>query len=123
MICGARLCGRQRRFCSLQCKNADTNHRNQNYTRQQDRGLQRKLALIQKAGGSCTRCGYDRNVAALTWHHIDPATKSFHLDIRSLSNRNERSIRRELEKCVLVCANCHAEIHSPQLDMSRLDRK
>jgi hypothetical protein len=121
--CGANLSGRQRRFCSLKCKNADTNHRNQNYARQQERGLARKLVLIQEAGGACTRCGYDSNVAALTWHHLDPSTKSFQLDIRSLSNRTEDSIRRELVKCVLVCANCHAEIHSPLLDLGQVGCK
>lgn len=112
--------GRQRRFCSLKCKNADTNHRHQSYLNQQRRGLLRKLQLVAEAGGKCVACGYDRNLAALSWHHEDPGKKEFQLDLRSLSNRSERDIRRELGKCVLLCANCHAEIHSPTLDMHSL---
>ena len=98
VTCGAGLRGRQRRFCCLRCKNTDTNNRNQNYARQQERGLLRKRALVTEAGGACAKCGYDRNLAALTWHHIDPGTKSFQLDMRSLSNRTEQAIRRELAK-------------------------
>ena len=115
VTCQADLAGRQRRFCSLPCKNADTNNRHQNYVKQQERGLRRKLLLIQQAGGCCTQCGYLRNAAALTWHHLDPEAKSFQLDMRSLSNRCEREIMCELAKCVLLCANCHAETHAPHL--------
>ena len=115
VVCKAPLNGRQRRFCSLPCKNADTNHRNQRYACQQERGLRRKLALIEARGGRCFQCGYNRNIAALTWHHLDPGTKTFHLDLRSLSNRRESEIMEEVAKCVLLCANCHAETHSPLL--------
>jgi hypothetical protein len=69
------------------------------------------------AGGACSRCGYDANLAALTWHHSDPSTKAFTLDLRGLSNRSMAEIRSELGKCVLLCANCHAEVHFPQLSL------
>jgi hypothetical protein len=114
--------GRQRRFCSLRCKNADTNHRNQRYALQQERGLRRKLALLERYGRRCSWCGYARNMAALTWHHVDPATKKFQLDLRSLSNRSEREIQAEVTKCILLCANCHAEAHSPLLNLDLLGR-
>lgn len=107
--------GRQRRFCSRTCKNRDTNNRLQNYPAQQSRGLRRKLQLIAESGGGCTRCGYSRNVAALVWHHRDPGRKAFALDLRALSNRNEQDIREEIGKCRLLCANCHAEVHFPDL--------
>src|SRR5690554_6294020 len=115
VTCGAGLRGRQRRFCSRACKNSDTNNRHQNYASQQARGLRRKLELIDEAGGRCTRCGYRRNAAALTWHHLEPSDKRFNLDVRALSNRCETDIRTELAKCVLLCANCHAEEHFPLL--------
>jgi hypothetical protein len=112
--CHAPLSGRQRRFCSRECKNADTNHRHQSYVNQQARGLKRKLLLLAEAGACCTRCGYSQNLAALSWHHLVPEQKLFSLDLRSLSNRSEAEVRREVVKCVLLCANCHAETHWPQ---------
>jgi len=115
VVCRKLLAGRQRKFCSRGCKNKDTNQRHQSYACQQARGLRRKCLLIAEAGGRCTRCGYSRNLAALTWHHTDPAEKSFNLDMRALSNRSDGEVRTELAKCVLLCANCHAEEHFPDL--------
>jgi len=112
-ICSKPLRGRQRKYCSRACKNKDTNHHHQSYLAQQTRGLRRKLALMAEFGGRCMRCGYDRNHAALTWHHIDRASKGFELDMRSLSNRSETEIQNEVRKCMLLCANCHAEEHFP----------
>jgi hypothetical protein len=114
VTCHAGLVGRQRRFCSRRCKNRATNNRLQNYAAQNVRGMARKIALVHRFGGCCSRCGYARNSAALTWHHVDPAGKSFDLDLRSLSNRSEAQIESEVRKCVLLCANCHAEVHFPQ---------
>ena len=113
--CGAVLTGRQRRFCSRRCKNSDTNHRNQGYAKQQARGLARKLQLLAESGSRCSMCGYDRNLAALTWHHLEPGQKAFSLDMRSMSNRSEVEVRNEAIKCVVLCANCHAETHFPKL--------
>lgn len=121
-VCAKTLLGRQRRFCSRSCKNRDTNNRHQSYSSQQARGLARKLELIVACGGKCNRCGYNRNLAALTWHHLDPALKTFNLDARSLSNRNRVVIDDELRKCVLLCTNCHAETHFPELDMESARR-
>lgn len=121
--CARPLSGRQRRFCSLACKNRDTNHRHQSYASQQTRGLRRKLQLIYEAGGCCTQCGYKRNVAALAWHHKDPAGKAFNLDVRAMSNRSEAEVRSEISKCVLLCANCHAEAHHPLLSITAPERR
>jgi hypothetical protein len=112
--CAAALKGRQRRFCSRRCKNSDTNNRHQNYAAQNARGLRRKTELVSRFGGRCMRCGYDRNLAALTWHHRDPVAKAFDLDLRALSNRSAEAIELEVRKCTLLCANCHAEAHFPQ---------
>lgn len=120
VVCRTPLQGRQRRFCSRRCKNLDTNNRHQNYTAQSARGLLRKLQLVREAGSACSRCGYCKNLAALTWHHVNPKSKSFELDLRHLSNRSEASIRKELLKCRLLCSNCHAEIHYPRLEMDKL---
>ena len=67
--------------------------------------------------GSCEKCGYDRNYAALEFHHVDSDRKSFQLDLRSLSNRKWSVIMKEAEKCILLCSNCHAELHNPACTM------
>ena len=54
------------------------------------------------------------------FHHRDETTKEFSLDVRTLSVRSILSIELEVEKCDLLCANCHAEHHHPHLDMAGL---
>jgi len=108
------LKGKQLKYCSIKCKNK--NH--QSYTAQKSRGFQRKIQIIHKLGGKCTVCGYNKNIAALIFHHLNPQKKKFKLDVRSLSNRNIDQINTELKKCKLLCHNCHAEIHYPQHDLT-----
>jgi hypothetical protein len=69
-----------------------------------------KKMAVELKGGSCERCGYNRCVAALHFHHRVPSQKSFSLAMGGLC-RSWQSIQDELQKCELVCANCHAEIH------------
>lgn len=56
-------------------------------------------------------CGYHRSVAALQFHHLDPATKSFSLADRGYTRSLDR-VREEARKCVLLCANCHTEVEA-----------
>jgi hypothetical protein len=112
IICSRPLSGRQSKYCSRSCKNKDL----QSYEAQKRRGLERKRRLIEEAGGRCSICGYQKNIAALVFHHTDSSQKDFKLDMRSLSNRRFKAVKAEIEKCVLLCANCHAEIHNPHLD-------
>lgn len=76
-----------------------------------------KDKAIAYLGGKCNFCGYDRCFSALDFHHIDEKTKSFGLSQRGLTRSWERT-RQELKKCVLVCANCHREIHAGLLQLS-----
>ncbi len=116
IICGSELHGRQTMFCSLTCKN----RHHQSYPAQKNRGFARKLELVRSAGGRCSVCGYSRNLATLAFHHLDSEEKDFKLDMRALSNRTLKSVRTELDKCILVCQNCHAELHNPHLDLGTL---
>jgi len=111
--CDSELTGRQRLFCSRKCKNTSTNNLLQNYTAQQERGSSRRRMLIESKGGKCEKCGYDRNQSALSFHHLDPNTKLFGIDIRQCSNRTLKVLIEEVEKCQLLCLNCHAETHHP----------
>ena len=111
--CGNVLSGRQKKYCSRQCKNTVNNSNLQSYQAQQARGRARKLELIRVKGMHCEECGYGKNYAALEFHHIVPETKDFQLDLRSLSNRKWETILTEAKKCLLLCSNCHAELHNP----------
>jgi len=71
----------------------------------------RKKALVEYKGGKCERCGYDRYIGALGFHHIDPSTKSFSLSSSGTTKSWERD-KAEVDKCILVCYNCHLEIHA-----------
>jgi hypothetical protein len=110
IVCNKPLKGKQTKYCSPTCKNSV----NQSYNLQQARGWKRKILCVKKLGGRCSVCGYNRNFAALTFHHKNPNKKKFQLDIRSLSNRKMDIINKEIKKCILVCNNCHAEIHYPK---------
>jgi hypothetical protein len=70
-----------------------------------------KKKLVGFKGGMCQICGYSRCLVALDFHHIDESTKEFELSQRGLTRSWEKIIS-EAEKCLLVCANCHREIHS-----------
>ncbi len=54
-------------------------------------------------------CGYNRSVVALEFHHLDPKQKDFGVAQRGITRAIEQ-VRREVEKCVLLCSNCHAEV-------------
>ena len=68
-----------------------------------------KLKLIEYKGGKCQVCGYDRCASALEFHHINPEEKDFTI---SGCSRSFENLKQEVDKCVLVCSNCHKEIHA-----------
>ena len=70
-----------------------------------------KEILVEEAGGCCRLCGYDRCVAALEFHHLDPAAKEFGVAQNGMARSIER-LRAEVRKCLLLCSNCHAEVES-----------
>jgi hypothetical protein len=87
------------------------------YEYQKLRGLKRKYELITKKGGCCEQCGYNKNIAALEFHHKDPTKKEYQLDMRRLSNTSMKKLLIEVEKCELLCSICHRELHSPELEI------
>jgi len=70
-----------------------------------------KQMLVEEAGGVCVSCGYSRCIAALEFHHLVPSEKSFSLSHRGVARSLEKA-RAEASKCVLLCANCHAEVEA-----------
>ena len=75
--------------------------------RQRRRYLKRRC--VEYLGGKCKICGYDRSVAAMHFHHQDEKQKTFEISARLRWSWN--TVRKELDKCILICANCHAELH------------
>jgi transposase len=75
-----------------------------------------KLALIEEAGGACQLCGFDPWPAALHFHHIDPATKSFEISQGGVTVSID-TLRAEAGKCALLCANCHAGVEAGAIEL------
>jgi len=75
-----------------------------------------KQRLVDAFGGKCGKCGYDKCLNALEFHHLDPSQKDFNI---------RKSIRRwdvivaEAKKCVCLCSNCHEEFHDGLWEMSK----
>ncbi len=75
-----------------------------------------RLRAIGYKGGKCSRCGYDRCLGALEFHHTD-GRKDFSISQDGLT-RSWARIEKEIEKCVLMCANCHREEHEKLRSLS-----
>lgn len=65
---------------------------------------------MRENGGCCAVCGYDATSYNLHFHHVDPKTKSF--SVNMARGKSLAAFREEAAKCVLVCANCHGEIEA-----------
>jgi hypothetical protein len=69
-----------------------------------------RATLVNERGAKCERCGYNKCPDALDFHHTDD-NKEFGISSRGLT-RSLDAARNEANKCILICANCHREIHS-----------
>lgn len=71
------------------------------------------VSRIEEAVGSeikCSQCGYDKHYSAIDFHHTDPALKE--TQVSTLSGCSYARIKEEVDKCVMLCANCHRLVHS-----------
>ena len=80
------------------------------YDYQIKRWINRKIKAIEYKGGKCSSCGYSKYYGALEFHHINPDEKDY--DWNKLRLKSWDKIINELDKCVLLCSNCHKETHS-----------
>lgn len=78
-----------------------------------------KERLVRIFGGACNVCGYNKTIKALEFHHIDPSTKTF--GIGHGHTRSFKDVVEESKKCIMLCANCHREVHDGLLDISVSD--
>ena len=91
------------KFCSNSCKSKAYVDKNRKET---------KKKAVDLAGG-CELCGYDDCISALEFHHKDPSMKSFGISNKGLTRKWEL-VKLEIAKCMLLCSNCHRELHSSE---------
>ncbi len=74
-----------------------------------DRQREIKKQCIDYMGGKCCKCGYCKYQGALEFHHLDPTKKDFGISRKQKTNFED--LKKELDKCILICSNCHRELH------------
>ncbi len=77
-----------------------------------------KALSIEYKGGKCQICNYNRCQNALELHHINKDEKSFGIGDKGYT-RSWTKVRAELDKCILLCANCHCEVEAGILQLPR----
>jgi hypothetical protein len=100
--------------CSCRsCRKAARGHEHGTYT------PEFKQALIDLLGGACALCGFNRYRTALQFHHVNPAEKDI-LVSKLLKRYREicPEVEAELDKCCLLCANCHHAVHAREIEVS-----
>jgi hypothetical protein len=99
--------------CILLCENCHMEH-HFNERNSNDKRRKTKLIYLEYTGTKCERCNYDKSSASLSFHHKDPNIKSFWLGSNTRINSIDElddTIIKELDKCEVICRNCHLEEH------------
>jgi len=96
-------------LCSL-CDSCEVERQREAAQNRAQRRNQLKQKAVDYLGGKCELCGYDRCLGSLHFHHKDPKQKDFCIGTCKTTYGWDRT-QQELDKCFLVCANCHGEIH------------
>lgn len=68
-----------------------------------------KEEAVKYLGGKCAICGYNKSIASLDFHHVNPNEKD--TSFYNLKAKFSDKFKKELDKCILLCANCHRELH------------
>jgi len=92
------------------CKECEAKRARENYRKTQE--------YVRSLKTKCSICGYDKNPAALEFHHLndDKDATIAKLASKSWSNPLKEKIDEEVKKCIIICANCHREQHHPELN-------
>lgn len=78
-----------------------------------------KDLMIKLKGGMCCVCGYNKCIAALEFHHLESEDKDF--NVSKAYSYSESKLLSEVEKCQLLCSNCHREVHYNQTRSSAVE--
>ena len=102
--------------CSKECRQEYRKKYMKNINYKYDNLVNWRLDIKKKSveykGGKCIICGYNKCLRSLDFHHLIPEEKDF--SISKNKNRKFENLKNELNKCVLLCSNCHGEIHEGQ---------
>jgi hypothetical protein len=95
-------------------KSRENYHKNKHIIGLKDKARRKstKQELVNMAGGKCSKCGYNKCLSALDFHHKEPNMKEFNIS-QAMNKRSHTidQIKQEVLKCVLLCKNCHTELH------------
>jgi hypothetical protein len=95
------------------CKKCDKEqYANRRIVRKSPSTLDRKKFAVDYKGGNCSICGYNKCPSAMDFHHVDPKTKEYEISSLIRSKSNDEILLKELDKCILLCSNCHREYHA-----------
>ena len=83
-----------------------------------DRQRKYKQSAVDYKGGCCTICGFNLYIGALEFHHIDPSKKDFEVSSFYKKPLVDEKVRAELDKCVLLCSNCHRMYHAGLINLN-----
>lgn len=97
-----------KRYKNKNTKLTDSEIRNNKIKSVIDWRKRAKDKLIEYKGGECVICGYNKCSRSMDFHHLDPNKKDFGI---SGSTKSISKLKKEVDKCILVCKNCHGEIH------------
>lgn len=90
-------------------KLTDDEIKKRNYNKVKVHRQKIKEKAVEYKGGKCSNCGYNKCIWAFEFHHLDPSEKDF--GISKYSTLSWNRIKVELDKCIMLCANCHRELH------------
>lgn len=86
---------------------------------------QLKEDCIKLMGGKCMVCGYNSHLEAMDFHHINPEKKEYGISQimnKAITNKTLLTfLKKEIEKCILLCSNCHSELHA-KLEKEKLEK-
>lgn len=75
-----------------------------------------------KSGKSCSHCGYNEYTEILQFHHLDPSLKTTGMSMGGIGNYSMKKLQEEIDKCILLCPNCHSWLHYKENVICRVEQ-
>lgn len=95
--------------CNQECNTVFCTQTCQNKHNRNIRRFENKQKAVNYLGGRCKKCGFNENIELLHFHHLDPSDKKY--DISKFISKGFYYVKAELNKCILLCFNCHTLVH------------